>query len=277
MDTILYATDCSRNSISTLNYAKNLSETLNTKLVVFHVYDLPPVRTSNIRSSEQLNKLAMNEQKELVEDYCRNNLDQNLNKDQLICEVTENTSISKAISDKIKKDTIDLLIIGMKDEHSARGFFSGNIANKLIDKNLCPILIIPPEYSYKKIEKMVYASDFESADIIALEKMSEIAEKYDAEIEVVHIPTLEEYAAMQQMEWFKELLEVQVSYKKISFHMVLANNIEQGLRMHIGDENADILGMLERENKGLFASVFGKDIVKRMENLVTIPILCYNS
>lgn len=277
MDTILYATDCSRNSISTLNYAKNLSETLNTKLVVFHVYDIPPVRTSNIRSSEQLNKLAMNEQKKLVEDYCRNNLDQNLNKDQLICEVNENTSISKAISDKIKKDTIDLLIIGMKDEHSARGFFSGNIANKLIDKNLCPILIIPPEYSYKKIEKMVYASDFESADIIALEKMSEIAEKYDAEIEVVHIPTLEEYAAMQQMEWFKELLEVQVPYKKISFHMVLANNIEQGLRMHIGDENADILGMLERENKGLFASVFSKDIIKRMENLVTIPILCYNS
>ena len=277
MDTILYATDCSRNSISTLNYAKNLSETLNAKLVVFHVYDIPPVRTSNIRSSEQLNKLAMNEQKELVEDYCRNNLDQNLNKDQLICEVTENTSISKAISDKIKKDTIDLLIIGMKDEHSARGFFSGNIANKLIDKNLCPILIIPPEYSYKKIEKMVYASDFESADIIALEKMSEIAEKYDADIEVVHIPTLEEYAAMQQMEWFKELLEAQVPYKKISFHMVLANSIEQGLRIHIGDENADILGMLERENQGLFASVFGKDIVKRMENLVTIPILCYNS
>ena len=219
----------------------------------------------------------MNEQKELVEDYCRNNLDQNLKKDQLICEVTENTSISKAISHRIKKDTIDLLIIGMKDEHSARGFFSGNIANKLIDKNLCPILIIPPEYSYKKIEKMVYASDFESADIIALEKMSEIAEKYDADIEVVHIPTLEEYAAMQQMEWFKELLEAQVPYKKISFHMVLANSIEQGLRIHIGDENADILGMLERENQGLFASVFGKDIVKRMENLVTIPILCYNS
>lgn len=277
MDTILYATDCTRNSISTLIYAKKLSETLKAKLVVFHVYDIPPVGTSNIRSSEQLKVLAMNEQKELVAEYCRNNLDQNLNKDQLSCEVSENTSISKAISDKIKKDTIDLLIIGMKDEHSARGFFSGNIANKLIDKNLCPILIIPPEYGYKKIEKIVYASDFESADIIALEKMSEIAEQYDAEIEVVHIPTLEEYAAMQQMEWFKELLEVQVPYKNISFHMVMANSIEQGIRIHIADENADILAMLERENKGLFASVFGKDIIKRMEDLVTIPILCYNS
>ena len=277
MDTILYATDCTRNSISTLNYAKNLSETLKAKLSVFHVYDIPPVRTSNIRSSAQLNKLAMNEQKELLEDYCRNNLHENLNKDQLICDVAYNTSISKAISDRIKNNTVDLLIIGMKDEHTTRGFLSGNIANKLIDKNLCPILIIPPEYSYKKIEKIVYASDFESADIIALEKLSKIAEPYDAEIEVVHIPTLEEYAAVQQMEWFKELLEVQGPYKKITFHMVLANSVEQGLRMHAADKNADILAMLERENKGLFASVFGKDIVKIMENLVTIPILCYNS
>jgi nucleotide-binding universal stress UspA family protein len=277
MDTILYATDCTKNSISTLNYAKNLSETLNAKLIVFHIYDIPPVRTSNIRSSEQLHKLSMIEQKEILEDYCIKNLNQNLSKNQLICEVAQNTSISKGIIDRISKGNIDLLVIGMKDEHSDRGLFSGNIANKLIDKKLCPTLIIPPNYSYKRLKKIAYASDFESSDIIAIEKLSAIAEYYDAEIEVVHIPTMEEYAAMQQMEWFKELLEVQVAYKKISFHMVLANSIEQGLRMHIREENADILGMLERENKGLFAAVFNKDTVKKMESLVTIPILCFNS
>lgn len=276
MDTILYATDCTKNSISTLNYAKNLSDTLNAKLIVFHIYDVPPVRTSSIRSSEQLHNLSMIEQKEMLEDYCIKNLDQNLSKNQLICEVAQNASISKGIIDRINKDKIDLLVIGMKSEHSARGFLSGNIANKLIDKKLCPLLIIPPHYSYKKLNKIVYASDFESSDIIAIKKLSAIAEYYDAEIEVVHIPTKEEYTAMQQMEWFKELLEVQVQYKKISFHMVLANSIEQGLRMHIKDENADILGMLERENKGLFAAIFNKDIVKKMETLVTIPILCFN-
>lgn len=277
MDTILYATDCSKNSISTLNYAMNLGETFNAKLIVFHIYDIPPVRTSNIRSSEQLNKLAMIEHKELLLDYCNKNLNQNLSKNQLICEVAQNTSISKGIIDRISKANIDLLVIGMKDEHSARGFFSGNIANKLIDKKLCPILIIPPHYNYKRLKKIAYASDFESSDIIAIEKLAAIAERYNAEIEVVHIPTMDEYATMQQMEWFKELLKVKVAYKKISFHMVLANSIEQGLRMHIRDENADILGMLERVNKGLFAAIFNKDIVKKMETLVTIPILCFNS
>jgi len=277
MDTILYATDCTKNSISTLNYAKNLSETLNAKLIVLHIYDIPPVRTSNIRSSEQLHKLSMIEQKEVLEDYCIKNLNQDLSQSQLICEVAQNTSIIKGIIDRIRKGNIDLLVIGMKDEHSARGFFSGNIANKLIDKKLCPILIIPPHYNYKKLKKIAYASDFESSDIIAIEKLATIAERYNAEIEVVHIPTMDEYATMQQMEWFKELLKVQVAYKKISFHMVLANSIEQGLRMHIRDENADILGMLERVNKGIFAAIFNKDIVKKMETLVTIPILCFNS
>lgn len=277
MDTILYATDCSKNSISTLNYAMNLSETLKAKLVVFHIFDIPPVRTSNIRPSEQLNKLAMIEQKEILEDYCNKNLKQNLSKNQLTYEVAQNSSISKGIIDRISKANIDLLVIGMKDEHSARGFFSGNIANKLIDKKLCPILIIPPHYNYKRLKKIAYASDFESSDIIAIEKLATIAEHYNAEIEVVHIPTMDEYATMQQMEWFKELLKVQVAYKKISFHMVLANSIEQGLRMHIRDENADILGMLERVNKGIFAAIFNKDIVKKMESFVTIPILCFNS
>ncbi len=277
MDTILYATDCNKNSISTLNYAKNLSETLKARLIVFHIYDIPPVRTSNIRSAEQLHKLAMIEQREILENYCIKNLNQNLSNSQLTYEVAQNSSISKGIIDRISKANIDLLVIGMKDEHSTRGFFSGNIANKLIEKKLCPILIIPPNFSYKSLKKIAYASDFESADIIAIEKLAAIAERYNAVIEVVHIPTMDEYTAMQQMEWFKELLKVQVAYKKISFHMVLANSIEQGLRMHIRDEHADILGMLERENNGLFATFFNKDIVKKMETLVTIPILCFNS
>ena len=97
MDTILYATDCTKNSISTLNYAKNLSETLNAKLIVLHIYDIPPVRTSNIRSSEQLHKLSMIEQKEVLEDYCIKNLNQDLSQSQLIREVAQNTSIIKGI------------------------------------------------------------------------------------------------------------------------------------------------------------------------------------
>jgi nucleotide-binding universal stress UspA family protein len=277
MDTILYATDCSENSTSTLNYAKTLSETLNAKLIVFHIYDIPPVRTSSIRPSEQLHNMAISEQIKILEDYCLKNLNENLSKNELTYEVALNNSISQGIIDKINKEHIDLLLIGMKDEHSARGFFSGNIAHKLIAKNLCPILIIPSGYGYKNIEKIVYASDFESSDILALEKLSAIAEIYNAEIEVVHIPNAGEYAAMQQMEWFKELLEVQIPYKKISFHMLLANNVEEGLRLHIKDENADLLVMLERQNKGLFATLFNKDVVKKMESRVTIPLLCYNS
>jgi nucleotide-binding universal stress UspA family protein len=277
MDTILYATDCRKKSTSTLNYAKTLSETLNAKLIVFHIYDVPPVGISNLRPSEHLHNMAISEQRKILEDYCLKNLNENPGKNELTYEVAQNVSISQGIIDKITKEHIDLLLIGMKDEHSTRGFFSGNIAHKLITKNLCPILIVPSGYGYKNIEKIVYASDFESSDILALEKLSAIAESYNAEIEVVHIPTAGEYAAMQQMEWFKELLEVQVPYKKISFHMLLANNVEEGLRMHLEDENAELLVMLERPNKGLFAILFNKDVVKKMESLVTIPILCYNS
>lgn len=277
MYTILYATDCSKNSISTLNYAKSLSENLNARLIVFYIYDIPPISTSNIRSVDQINMLAYTEQKKILQAYCEKHLDEKLSKNHLKYSVAQNISVSKGIAEKIEKEDIDMLVIGMKDAHSKRGFFRGNIANKLIDKNLCPMLIIPAGFNYQQIKRMTYASDFESSDIIALEKLAAIAEINDAEIDIVHIPTAEEYTAMQQMEWFKELLEAQVSYKKISFHMVLANSIEEGLRMHIKDEKADLLVMLERENKGLFASLFNKDMVKKMESLATIPILCFNS
>ncbi len=43
MKTILYATDYSENSVAALKYAHKMSEQLETRLVIAHVFDYPTV------------------------------------------------------------------------------------------------------------------------------------------------------------------------------------------------------------------------------------------
>lgn len=276
MKTVIYATDCSRHSTPAMRYAYSLCKALEATLVILNIFNLPPVRVSTIRTTQQLKTLASKEQMIVLRNYCSRYLKDKLNSN-IILDVLESISISGGILKRAQDLSADLIIVGMKDEHTLRGYFSGNIANTLLDQAPCPMLIVPNKLRYKKLRTLVYATDFEENDIEAILRLKAIATPYEAEIKIVHIPTPDEYAGMEQMEWFKEILQQRVNYPKLKFHMIFADNIQEGLSTFIKDVNADMLAMLERKSsKGFFARLFHKDQVAGMESHVDIPLLSFN-
>jgi nucleotide-binding universal stress UspA family protein len=165
----------------------------------------------------------------------------------------------------------------MKDEHTLRGYFSGNIANAILAECPCPVIMAPNQFRYRKLKTLVYATDFEERDIKAIKKLVALAAPYEAEILVVHIPTKEEYAGMEQMEWFEELLNQQVDYPNIRFHMIFADSVQEGLGVYIQDVRADLLAMLQRgSSRTFFGKLLHRDQVKVMETRSKIPILSFN-
>lgn len=190
--------------------------------------------------------------------------------------VEEHNSITKALVDRSIKLEADLVIVGRKDEHSSRGFFAGNIANALMSRLACPLLIIPNDMEASEIGSMVYATDFEADDILALEQLFPIAQLLSAELKVVHIPRKNEYSSEEQLEWFKEMVDQKLNFDEIDYHLILSENIQDGLRTFIDGTGADLLVMLEREDKGYWDKVFFGDMVKKVKSKSDIPILCYN-
>ncbi len=276
MKTIIYATDCTRHATPALRYAYYLSEALDANLIVLSVFDLPPIAVSTIRTPVQLKKMAAEEQMMVLHNYCSRYLKDRMGP-HIALDVIESPSISEGILKRTREQKADLLILGMKDEHTLRGYFSGNIASAILKESPCPVLMVPNAYRYRKLKTLVYATDFEERDIQAIKNLVILAAPYEAEIRVVHIPTQEEYAGMQQMEWFKELLDQAVDYPNIGFHMVFADNIQDGLSMYSQDVKADLLAMLERENgRPFFSKLFHRDRVKAMESRSNIPLLSFN-
>jgi nucleotide-binding universal stress UspA family protein/RNase H-fold protein (predicted Holliday junction resolvase) len=276
MKTILYATDCSRHATPALRYAYKLSEQLRAKLIVLSVFDLPPVLVSTIRSPKHLSKMAADEHMMVLHNYCSRYLKDHMNAD-IVLDVVESPSISDGILKRSQALQPDLLILGMKDEHTLRGYFSGNIANAILAECPCPVIMVPNQFRYRKLKTMIYATDFEERDIQAIKKLVALAAPYKAEILVVHIPTKEEYSGMEQMEWFKELLNQKVDYEHIKFHMIFADSVQEGLGVYMQDMRADLLAMLQRASiRTFFGKLLHRDQVKAMETRSKIPILSFN-
>lgn len=276
MNTIVYATDRSEREVPVLKFAYNLSLELGARLVVLYVHKMEPLRVQVSRPHEQIEYHVLQEQKEILEAYCEKHIGTGLDPKNIKMEVVSGNSITTTILEASKDFKADLIVIGRKDKHSDRGLFVGDIGKELQDKVTCPLLVVPNNQDLKAIHTILYATDFEEADILALKDLAAMAKLIKAKIEVVHISTEEEYAGTEQMEWFKEMLEQQVDYGDIGFQVVFSDDIEKRLRRFSEEVGADILVLLERKETGFFQRIFHKSLVKKMESHIAIPLMSYN-
>lgn len=277
MKNILYATDCSKYDTNTLQYALMLSDTLKANLTVLHIFSLPPIAVKTIRTKKYLSEHAYDEQLLVLKDYCSNNLKDNETDVVIKYEVREDDSVTNGIFSETAALSPDLLIIGMKDEHTARGSFTGSIAKALIEKVAAPLFIVPSTKSFQKIKTLVYATDFEEDDFLAIKKLLNIAKPFNAVIKVVHITNKDEFAVNDKMARFKEMLFEKTSYTNMTFDVSINDNIYEGLRVYIDTVNADMIALLEREQNGFLKRLFHKDLIKKMESKIIIPMLSLNA
>jgi nucleotide-binding universal stress UspA family protein len=189
----------------------------------------------------------------------------------------ENSSVIKGILSVVKKHQPDLVITGVKGKNLLKEIFIGSTTKALLKKSPVPLLAIPENAYYRTFKKVIYTSDLQNTDLTSLEQLIEFVKPYKPEIKVVHICTDGSYSDHEKMEWFKDLVKENISYKHISFDLLLADNIFTRLNTYVKENDFDLIVMLEREHTGIFERLFHEDLVWKMEFNTSIPLLSYNA
>lgn len=278
MKKMLCAIDYSKNSTTALKYAYSINKKMNTHLVVVHVFGYPTALGTDIHDHfPNLDKDTFKQQYSKLKAFCYNQLGEDLNKMNISLDVIENLSVVNGIVNKADQMKAFMIVLGMKGQSAIKDLLIGNTTRNLIDKANCLVLAIPERAYFNEIKTIVYASDFEAdKDIEVIKKITGFANAFDAKIEVVHIADKKEFDSEIKMELFKNKLKEKINYKNIGFNILHSKNIFETLRVYLGDVNADVVVMLEREDKGLFKSLFYKDLVKKMEIYGNIPMISFN-
>lgn len=276
MKTILYATDYSEKSVSALQLAITFAQKFDANLIVMHVFDNPISLASTVSVS------YMKKEKRLFVEHrtkLKEFLIQHLGADKgmdISFVVDEDGSVSDGILETALKFHADLICVGSKGASAAKGFLFGSTAKALLKKAPCPLFVVPAEREMAQLHKMVYATDFERADIYGIKELVKIAQKFGAQIRVVHITSKKEYAGKERMEWFKEMLQEKVDYAQLEFDLIFSDTIFEELMWYVQDSEADLLAMLERKDSTFYQKYLQPDLVRKMAKKSTIPLLSFN-
>jgi nucleotide-binding universal stress UspA family protein len=275
MKTILVSTDLSAAGNNALKFAAHYASDVSSELVVFQSPNMPAFKPTieepeflqlkNDAEAVQLTNLDL-----LVSQiYLAEGLTRNL--EHVMVAVKIRAFAAEAIIEAAKEYHADLIVVGT---HGATGLkMLGSVTNEIIFKAEIPVLAIPPRCEYRKIETIVYATDFKNT-VNELRAIVPFASRMRAFIEVFN---LDLGTGERRPDLDEDMLRREVNYDKIRLvieketrGMTVLEHLEQYLK----NRKPEILVMFPEE-RSVIDKVFVRSKTEKLAYHAQLPLLTY--
>ena len=268
---------CSKNAYA---YALHLAKLYDAEIHLLHVYSipvvdpyLPVILAAPIQKEETENAIAafrnlddFSPAENFGEDFSDVQVDHVLKQGFPIVEIVDYAESMAA----------DLIIMGTKGTGKMPNRLLGSIAQGVCTKSHCPIMAIPEDAKFDKIEKVAYATDFELKDFTILEELFELTALEDATLHCIHIKTstetpVEDISLHEWREFYKDKIEKGA----VCFDMIKNDDIDAGIEQYVAEKDIDLLVMMSRDKNFIERMIFPSH-TRKMIGRSTIPVLIHH-
>lgn len=280
MESILCLTDYGGNSAQTFRFALQIACSLRVQLFFVHVFDTPgaileekdlppaqPTGSSQARHSRELERLkwfaATNGGEILASTTVRY--------------VVAGGSPRERTLELIKVHDIDLVVMGMRNRKPLSDRIFGTLAGKMIDQSPCPLLLVPPEVTFRQIRGLAYATDFSYDNLNAIELLLRWGEVFDAPLYLLHFSgALEAHSRAEAiMERIVHTFDEEYKSKRIAFS-IQEGKVAEGIKRFTTNTPVDIIAMT-RHSRGFWTSWTTSSLAKQLAETADVPVLIFKA
>ncbi|MEN8116844.1 MAG: universal stress protein [Bacteroidota bacterium] len=143
-----------------------------------------------------------------------------------------------------------------------------------------PVLVVPEEMPEKEISgftNVLYATDFDEKDFVALDKLMSLLKPFDMTITCVHVgqPKGDEWD-LARLEGMKDILHKKYENKKFGCKLIVGSDILQSLENYIEHEKVDLLS-LTTHKRNMISRLFNPSLSKKMVFHTHTPLLVFHA
>ena len=276
MNTILVPIDFSETSENALNYATSLANYLTANLILLHV-DTFPVYNNEYELVTYTIKDSIETSLELLKEKALK-----IKKDKLLIgDITyyaEAGELETSISEFITKKSIDLIVMGITGQSTKIGqTLFGSNSIKISRESKIPVFIIPKNCSYKKIENIAYACEYDKdiKEQTGLIQVKNIIAMFNANLNVLHVVPNNHLINQSEAEtdlYVEQKLE-NINHKTF---ILTENNVSKALLDFINTHQIDLI-IIEQKKHTFFHKIFYPSSTKEVAFNSPIPVLTIHS
>jgi len=266
MNTIIVATDFSREAENAMEYAGALAKNVKAKLILFNSASLPHHTSNSLISATAIFRLE-EKSRMLLQERAANL------QERFKVEVGVETGFLTEIEDRLEnlfvKHKAELVVMGMASQSIEQDLF-GNTTTSAILKHSYPVLAVPASVTYKRIENVLFAcDDMKKVDAAILGKIKQLNRLLGSKLEVLHVedtPVRKKHVRVVPEE-IPQLKDVDYIYKNYNSEDVIFTIKEEIQRLE-----ADLLIMIPRRY-GFWESLIHRSKTRLMASGLFIPLL----
>jgi nucleotide-binding universal stress UspA family protein len=287
---ILVPVDFSEYSVKAAKVAFDIARQLDVKMVLFHAYPNPIVYSvpfSDVYAFDSgltlhLETAEKNAQSSM-EEFLRK-LVKHFGKDTWNKVETEYIIKAGDARDDIlsfaHKNRVMLIVMGTQGKAGSEYDIIGSVTAEIITSARLPVLVIPPDTPddiAQKFSKILYATNFNDKDFVAIEKLMRIIKPYKAEVSCIHISRNEEPVwDLARLEGMKDILRKKYEGKTFDCQLIVGDDILGELDKYITANQIDVLA-LTTHKRSIFARIFNPSIARKMLFHSSVPLLVFHA
>lgn len=175
----------------------------------------------------------------------------------------------------VEQNKIDAIVMGTQGASGLKKVTVGSVTAKIMTRSETPVFLIPEKYELNQVEKIVFTTDFDTADRKALPVVFDFARLYQAQVTFVNIIE----ANKKNNKKNDELLKMYAYYVQRSFNDInvqfkqLETTSVAGTMENLHEEIPYDMLAMARRNLSFKERFFNKSFTKKMAYLTTQPLL----
>jgi|APSaa5957512622_1039677.scaffolds.fasta_scaffold19556_2 nucleotide-binding universal stress UspA family protein len=286
---ILVAVDFSPNSEKACKMAIDIAAHLQVKLVFMHCY-INPLINSIPYSDVYAYDLALLAKLESTEKNANDNFQKFIAKlaDETGKEKWESVDsefiIKSGYADNdilayAHKNNSQLIVMG-RSGNSVQMETVGSIAADIMYNARVPVLIVPestPDQELKHFSNVLYATDFDEKDFVALDKLMSILYPFEIKLTCAHVghPSGDGWD-LAKLNGMKDILKEKYRSENFECRLIVGNNTLESLEHFIKDEKIDILS-LTTHKRNMISRLFNPSFARKMVFHSNTPLLVFHA
>jgi nucleotide-binding universal stress UspA family protein len=186
-------------------------------------------------------------------------------------------SVFEVVSSIVQKEKIDLVVMGIAGANGFTQLVLGSNSREMVERADFPLLLVPFEAEFKKIEKIVFASNLSKDELEPLQVLSGFAAELNAKIIIAHITNNEVDPGGKQQheidEFFQQVI-AKVNFPDIKYEYLWNVDVDNGLDWIAEEKDVDMV-VLAHHQHHLLHRMFVGSHTQKLSRHIKVPLLVF--
>lgn len=271
MKKLLIPTDFSDTSKNAARYGVQMAATVpGCTVILYNVFD------TLARGSDGSPLTETDEDRRIVLTHALKNLELELSElsDVSIEYVAEEgSSLVENLKRYVRHHGIDMVIMGITGATRLEQIFMGSNTLNMVNAGECPVLIVPPNATFSKVENVLFASDFKDVKMSTpIARIKSVLSMFKPKLHIVNVDSDHYVELTEDYKYERAKLELMFQEYNPEFSFIRLYDFMDAISTFAADRNIDLVITVPRRHSFL-SGLYKTSHTKKLAYHSHVPIV----